>query len=104
MQWTCDAFFCIERGSRLDWELFVDELKKTRLELAYVGLLHYLRDELDLTLPSTVIATIERQAAQAPWWHREAVVASLDAGRFGRRRMRAASPTWPTRLALLRHG
>jgi hypothetical protein len=102
LQWACDAFFGIRRAGELDWGVFVDELAKTRLALAYVGLIHYLCDELDLPLPNAVVTEIDWQAARTPWWQREAVVASLDAGAFGRRRMWARSRTWPTRLALLK--
>jgi hypothetical protein len=102
LRWACDAFFCVTRGPEVDWKVFNEELTKTQLAIAYDGLLHYLRDNLGLTFPTPVVAEIDRQATQATWWQREALVASLDAGAFGRRRMWARAQSWPARLALLK--
>jgi len=101
LQWACDAFFCIARAGSFDWSAFVAEVARARITLTGVALLRGLRDALDLCVPQEVLDDLARRALPTRWAERETVVASLDSGGFGRRRMWAQS-SWPTRLILLK--
>lgn len=101
LTWACDAFFCVAAGGSFDCSVFAGDLRQTPLAPAYAELLCYLRDELDVAVPSSV-GESARRASPLPWQQREALVASLDAGAFGRRRMWARSRSWPTRLVILK--
>lgn len=96
--WACDAFFCIN-CSEIDWDVFTVALRRSQLSPAYVELLRYLSEELEVALPATVI---QRPVTPAPWTQREAMVASMHAGAFGLRNMWEGASGWPTRIALLK--
>jgi hypothetical protein len=99
--WACDAFFCVDRSEEMDWHLFARELRKSPLAPAYLQLLGYLHDNLDLALPGVITEALGRGETGLSWPDCEILIASLDAGAFGRRRMWAAS-RWATRMLLLK--
>jgi hypothetical protein len=103
LQWACDAYFCVERGEEIDWNLLTESLAASELSPAYCGLLLDLSKALDISLPEAVCGALDQAPRAVSWKQREALVAALALGGFGFRKIwRGGSVTWRTRAALLK--
>jgi hypothetical protein len=101
LQWVSDAFYCLQRAGSFDWPLFLGELTKIGLATACIAPLWYLREAIELPVPDEADDLV-RLAGATGWAEREALIAFLDAGGLGRRRMWSAAKGWETRAVLLK--
>lgn len=103
LRWACDAWFLLRAGSAFDWTRFVDHVSNARLGLSLAGVLHYLADALQVTIPSSERGRIDALAdATDDVGHEVAAMGALVASHARMRRVIASGPDWRSRFVLAR--
>ena len=71
LRWVTDAWLLIDRHRDLDWELFLECARKTRLLLPLSVTLNYLAESLDAAIPSTFLHRLFEAASSSNSRQRE---------------------------------
>ena len=64
LQWVCDAWHVIDRCPELNWDDFIDGLRRSHLTLPGSVMLSYLAEELDARIPSPVLRQLASDASR----------------------------------------
>jgi hypothetical protein len=69
LRWATDAWYIVQRASDLDWDLFVDSVRRSGLALPLSVMLRYLCEDLGAAVPASALhrlstATLESGAME----------------------------------------
>ena len=83
LEWVCDAWYVVNDGAHLDWDLLLDSTLRCHLALPLSVMLGYLVDELSAPIPAQVLQRLMAASVHAPVVAREAALSGARTGRHG---------------------
>jgi hypothetical protein len=102
LRWVSDAWFILMRHSDLDWDLFLDRIRESRLTLPLSVMLRYLATELHAPIPAIFLERLGIAASRAKSMERQlALRGTRSAGQGSLPELFERATSWRDRALLL---
>jgi Uncharacterised nucleotidyltransferase len=104
LQWVADSVVLI-RKSNINWELFFENTRKSRLSIGILSMLKYLRKEFNLNVPVSLFTNLSSAVNESKNLEREAALFNATNGmRSGFLRLIRGTKNWKEKLFIMRFG
>lgn len=104
LQWIVDSVFLIRKAD-IDWNLFYENTRKSRLCIGILTMLKYLRKEFNLIIPDTLFTNLSTAVNESKVLEQEAAIFNATNGmKNGFIRLIRGAKNWKEKLFIIRSG